>query len=147
MIRDGMKTRVYYASLGGFDTHGGQPGSHGNLMRQLGDAVRAFQNDLKAQGNEGRVMSMVFSEFGRRVKQNASNGTDHGTAAPVFVIGANAKPGVVGNHPSLSDLDQGDLKFGTDFRSVYAALLTNWMGADSAALLNGKFETLPVFSV
>ncbi len=146
MIRDGMKTRVYYASLGGFDTHGGQPGSHGNLMRQLGDAVRAFQNDLKAQGNEGRVMSMVFSEFGRRVKQNASNGTDHGTAAPVFVIGANAKPGVVGNHPSLSDLDQGDLKFGTDFRSVYAALLTNWMGADSARVLRGEYAPAPVIA-
>ena len=73
-------------------------------------------------------------------------GTDHGTAAPVFVIGTNAKPGVVGNHPSLSDLDQGDLKFGTDFRSVYAALLTNWMGADSARVLRGEYAPAPVIA-
>jgi uncharacterized protein (DUF1501 family) len=139
MIRAEMPTRVYYASMGGFDTHGGQLGTHANLMRQLGDAVLAFQNDLKAQGNEGRVLTMVFSEFGRRVKQNASNGTDHGTAAPMFLIGPSLKAGVCGNHPSLTDLDQGDLKYGIDFRSVYTSILEDWMKAPADKILRGKF--------
>jgi len=139
MIRAELPTRVYYASMGGFDTHGGQLGTHANLMRQLGDAVLAFQNDLKAQGNEGRVLTMVFSEFGRRVKQNASNGTDHGTAAPMFLVGPSLKAGVCGNHPSLTDLDQGDLKYGIDFRSVYTSILEDWMKAPAEAILRGKF--------
>ena len=139
MIRAEMPTRVYYASMGGFDTHGGQLGTHANLMRQLGDAVLAFQNDLKAQRNDGRVLTMVFSEFGRRVRQNASNGTDHGTAAPMFLIGPSLKAGVCGNHPSLTDLDQGDLKYGIDFRSVYTALLEDWMKAPAEAIMRGKF--------
>ncbi len=139
MIRAEMPTRVYYASMGGFDTHGGQLGPHANLMRQLGDSVLAFQNDMKAQGNEGRVLTMVFSEFGRRVKQNASNGTDHGTAAPMFLIGPSMKAGVCGNHPSLTDLDQGDLKYGIDFRSVYTSVLEDWMKAPADKILRGKF--------
>jgi uncharacterized protein (DUF1501 family) len=139
MIRAELPTRVYYASMGGFDTHGGQLGTHANLMRQLGDAVLAFQNDLKAQGNEGRVLTMVFSEFGRRVRQNASNGTDHGTAAPMFLVGPSLKAGVCGNHPSLTDLDQGDLKYGIDFRSVYTSILEDWMKAPAEAILRGKF--------
>ncbi|MFZ9881212.1 MAG: DUF1501 domain-containing protein [Phycisphaerales bacterium] len=144
MIRDGMPTRVYYASMGGFDTHGGQLGSHANLMRALGESVLAFQKDLKAQGNDARVLTMVFSEFGRRVKQNASGGTDHGTAAPVFLIGPKARPGVHGNHPSLVDLDQGDLKHGVDFRSVYASLLEDWMKSPSEKILRGKFAKAPI---
>ncbi len=139
MIRDGLKTRVYYVSMGGFDTHAGQPGAHGNLMRQLGDAILAFQNDLKAQGNEGRVMTMCFSEFGRRVKQNASNGTDHGTAGPVFIVGGGVKPGVAGKYPSLTDLDSGDLKFTTDFRTVYQELLGKWMQAPTQQVLGGSY--------
>jgi uncharacterized protein (DUF1501 family) len=139
MIRDGMPTRVYYASMGGFDTHGGQLGPHANLMRQLGESVQAFQRDLKEQGNDARVLTMVFSEFGRRVKQNASGGTDHGTAAPMFLIGPVAKPGVFGNHPSLVDLDQGDLKYGIDFRSVYTSVLEDWMKAPAAKILRGEF--------
>jgi len=134
MIRDQMKTRVYYVSIAGFDTHGGQAGSHGNLMREVGDAILAFQNDLKAQGNDANVVTMVFSEFGRRVKQNASGGTDHGTAAPMFVIGTGVKGGVHGTHPSMTDLDNGDLKFTTDFRSVYATILDQWMSAPSNKL-------------
>lgn len=145
MIRDGMPTRVYYASMGGFDTHGGQLGTHANLMRQLGDSVLAFQRDLKAQKNDGRVTTMVFSEFGRRVKQNASGGTDHGTAAPMFLVGPAVKAGVWGNHPSLTDLDQGDLKFGIDFRSVYASLLEDWMKAPSERILRGKFPVPQLF--
>jgi uncharacterized protein (DUF1501 family) len=101
--------------------------------------VLAFQNDMKAQGNEGRVLTMVFSEFGRRVKQNASNGTDHGTAAPMFLIGPSMKAGVCGSHPSLTDLDQGDLKYGIDFRSVYTSVLEDWMKAPADKILRGKF--------
>jgi uncharacterized protein (DUF1501 family) len=144
MIRDGMPTRVYYASMGGFDTHGGQLGTHANLMRALGESMLAFQKDMKAQGNDARVLTMVFSEFGRRVKQNASGGTDHGTAAPVFLIGPKVRPGVYGGHPSLVDLDQGDLKYGVDFRSVYAALLEDWMKAPSEKILRGAFAKAPL---
>ncbi len=140
MIRDGMKTRVYYVSMGGFDTHAGQPGAHGNLMRQLGDSLLAFQRDLKAQGNDGRVMTMCFSEFGRRVRQNASSGTDHGTAGPMFVIGPSVQPGLAGTHPSLTDLDSGDLKFGVDFRAVYQELLAKWMGAPTKQVLGSDFK-------
>lgn len=136
MIRDGLKTRVYYVSIGGFDTHSGQQGAHGNLMRELSESLLAFQNDLKAQGNDKRVVTMVFSEFGRRVKQNASGGTDHGTAAPMFVLGGTVQGGVFGEHPSLTDLDQGDLKFTTDFRSVYATILDGWMGSKGDRLSN-----------
>jgi uncharacterized protein (DUF1501 family) len=140
MIRDGMKTRVYYVSMGGFDTHANQPGSHGNLMRQLGDALLAFQKDLAAQGNEARVVTMCFSEFGRRVRQNASNGTDHGTAGPVFLLGPAVQPGLRGKHPSLTDLDGGDLKFTTDFRGVYQELLGRWMRAPTEQVLGGTYE-------
>ena len=140
MIRDGMKTRVYYVSMGGFDTHANQVGSHANLMRQLGDALNAFHKDLKEQGNSGRVLTMCFSEFGRRVAQNASGGTDHGTAAPMYLMGDMVRPGLLGNMPSLSDLDQGDLKFNVDFRSVYAAVLEDWMGAPSDKVLGANFK-------
>jgi uncharacterized protein (DUF1501 family) len=144
MIRDGMPTRVYYATMGGFDTHSAQAGRHGQLLRQVSESVAAFQRDLKEQGNAERVVTLVFSEFGRRVKQNGSGGTDHGTAAPVFVIGAGVKPGVVGRHPSLVDLDQGDLKFGVDFRSVYASLLDDWMKAPADKILRGQFASAGV---
>ncbi len=144
MIRDGMPTRVYYATMGGFDTHSAQAGRHGQLLRQVSESVAAFQRDLKEQGNAERVVTLVFSEFGRRVKQNGSGGTDHGTAAPVFVIGAGVKPGVVGRHPSLVDLDQGDLKFGVDFRSVYASLLGDWMKAPADQILRGQFASAGV---
>jgi uncharacterized protein (DUF1501 family) len=144
MIRDGMKTRVYYATLSGFDTHAGQLGTHARILQQVGDAVLAFQNELKAQGDQDRVLTLVFSEFGRRVQQNASGGTDHGTAAPSFVIGTRVRPGVHGNHPSLTDLDNGDLKFTQDFRGVYAALLEDWMKAPADKVLGGRFAKAKV---
>ena len=150
MIRAGLKTRVYYATLGGFDTHAGQgaeQGRHAQLLRELGDASRAFYNDLKAQENQGRVMTMCFSEFGRRVGQNASGGTDHGTAAPLMLMGPMVRPGVFADHPSLTDLDEGDLKFGTDFRSVYAEVLGSWLGGDAKAVLEGTFRPTKVIKV
>ncbi|MHC5004423.1 MAG: DUF1501 domain-containing protein [Planctomycetota bacterium] len=140
MIRDGLSTRVYYVTLGGFDTHANQAPQHANLMSQLGDSLKAFHQDLKAQGNSGRVLTMVFSEFGRRVGQNASGGTDHGTAAPMYLVGDMVRPGLLGDHPSLSDLDQGDLKFNVDFRSVYATVLEDWLGADVKCVLGREFR-------
>ncbi len=147
MIRAGLKTRVFYATLGGFDTHsqqGGANGRHAQLMRTFSDAMRAFYADLTQQGNNERVLTLTFSEFGRRVGQNASGGTDHGTAAPVFLFGPMVEPGVRNRHPSLTDLDEGDLKYTTDFRSVYASILEHWMGADSRVVLEGTYKPAQV---
>jgi uncharacterized protein (DUF1501 family) len=144
MIAGGLPTRVYYVSLGGFDTHAGERGRHDNLMTQLAQGVGAFWKDLKAQGNDDRVLMMTFSEFGRRVVQNASGGTDHGTAAPMFMIGKGVKEGIVGKHPSLTDLDQGDLKYNLDFRSVYATVLQNWLETASKPILGDQFPLLKV---
>ncbi|MCW5765885.1 MAG: DUF1501 domain-containing protein [Phycisphaeraceae bacterium] len=149
MIHAKLSTRVYYVSMGGFDTHagqGGEQGRHAQLLGQFAAAVKAFYADLKLQGNAERVMTMSFSEFGRRVGQNASNGTDHGTAAPMFLFGPMVKPGVLTQHPSLTDLDQGDLRYNTDFRSVYAGVLEQWMKADSKKILEGTFNPLGVLT-
>jgi len=139
MIREGMPTRVYYATLGGFDTHAKQAGPHARLLCQLGDALHAFYRDLEAQGNAHRVLVMVFSEFGRRVGRNASGGTDHGTAAPVYLVGHAVRPGLLGDHPPLDDLDEGDLRFNVDFRCVYASILEDWMGAPAAPILGRAY--------
>jgi uncharacterized protein (DUF1501 family) len=142
MINGGLNTRIYYCSFGGFDTHANEPGTHERLLTELADAVSAFQRDMEARDQAGRVLTMTFSEFGRRVAQNASNGTDHGTAAPLFVFGSRVKPGLYGQHPSLTDLDRGDLKYSTDFRAVYATVLENWLGAKSLPILGRQFELL-----
>lgn len=144
MIRGGLPTRVYYVSLGGFDTHAAQAGRHDQLMQQFAQGVGAFWADLKQQKNDQRVLMMTFSEFGRRVAVNASGGTDHGAAAPVLLMGPAIKTGIVGRHPSLTDLDAGDLKFGIDFRSVYATLIENWLDAPSKPILGQQFKTLGV---
>jgi uncharacterized protein (DUF1501 family) len=144
MIAGGLPTRVYYVALGGFDTHAAQKTRHDQLMKQLGDGLGAFWTDIKQQKNDDRVMVMTFSEFGRRVDQNASGGTDHGAAAPMFVIGNDIQQGLLGKHPSLADLDQGDLKFNTDFRSVYASVLQNWLNTPSKPILGDQFATLPL---
>jgi uncharacterized protein (DUF1501 family) len=144
MIAGGLPTRVYYASQGGFDTHAGQANAHDRLMTGFNEAVSAFVADLKQQGNFDRVVLMTFSEFGRRVAENANGGTDHGAAAPMFVLGGKVKAGLFGKYPSLSDLDHGDLKFNTDFRSVYGTILDKWLRAPSATVLGRKFSTLPL---
>jgi uncharacterized protein (DUF1501 family) len=143
MIGGGLGTRVYYVSLGGFDTHAGEKGRHDRLMKELAEGIAAFYEDLKAQRNDDRVLTMTFSEFGRRVAQNASGGTDHGTAAPMFLFGAGLRQGVVGGHPSLTNLDQGDLRYGLDFRSVYAEVLQNWLETPSKPVLGQQFRPLP----
>lgn len=148
LIAGGMPTRIYYLSMGGFDTHSGQTGSHDRLLKEMGDAVTAFLSDLKAQGNLGRVSLMTFSEFGRRVKENASGGTDHGAAAPLFLAGGGIKAGLLGKMPSLDpkDLFQGDVKYNTDFRSVYATVLEQHMGVKSAGILRTQFPLLGAYS-
>jgi uncharacterized protein (DUF1501 family) len=141
LIAGGMPTRVYYVSQGGFDTHTNQSGTHERLLAEFASAVKAFSDDLKAQGNGDRVLLMTFSEFGRRLAQNANGGTDHGAAAPMFVIGPKVKPGFVGRFPSLapSDLFNGDPRFTTDFRAVYAGVLEDWLKTDSAPVLGRRF--------
>jgi uncharacterized protein (DUF1501 family) len=144
MIAGGLLTRVYYASQGGFDTHAGQINTHERLMGEFNDAVSAFVADLKQQGNFERILLMTFSEFGRRVQENANGGTDHGAAAPMFVLGGGTKPGFFGKYPSLTDLDHGDLKFNTDFRSVYGTVLDRWLKAPSQVVLGRKFPALAI---
>ncbi|MBI1337025.1 MAG: DUF1501 domain-containing protein [Phycisphaera sp.] len=147
MIRAELPTRVYYVSIGGFDTHAGQTGRQNTLLREFATATSAFYDELKAMGQQDRVMTMAFSEFGRRVQQNASNGTDHGTAGPVFLMGPMVKPGLIGTYPSLTELDKGDLKYNLDFRCLYAAILDNWMKIDSEAALGKRFQPADVLSV
>jgi uncharacterized protein (DUF1501 family) len=143
LIAGGLPTRVYYVSQGGFDTHSNQLPSHDRLMTDLSGSLTSFVSDLKAQGNLSRVLMISFSEFGRRVAENASGGTDHGAAAPLFVLGGGVKPGLYGRAPSLTDLNDGDLKFNTDFRSVYATALEKWLGAPSEQVLGRKYPLLP----
>ncbi|HEX8523349.1 MAG TPA: DUF1501 domain-containing protein [Tepidisphaeraceae bacterium] len=142
IISGNFGTRIFYCQSGGFDTHASQTGQHERILSNVASAIRAFHKDMEAKGLGNKVTVMCFSEFGRRVNQNSSAGTDHGTAGPMFVSGAAVKPGVYGAYPSLTDLDNGDLKYTTDFRRVYATLLEKWLNADSAALLKNKFEPL-----
>jgi uncharacterized protein (DUF1501 family) len=143
MIAGGMPTRVYYVSHGGFDTHNQQVNSHDRLLGQLDSALKSFFADLKQQGNDQRVVVMTFSEFGRRVAENASAGTDHGKASCLFIAGAAAKGGLHGKHPSLSDLSAGDIRHTVDFRSVYATLLGDWLRApDLMPILGANYPKL-----
>ncbi|MDF1841728.1 MAG: DUF1501 domain-containing protein [Rubripirellula sp.] len=146
LIAGGLQTRVYYVRIDGFDTHANQPDAHAALLREVSEAVGCLVSDVSAHGDGDRLMVMCFSEFGRRVAENASEGTDHGTAGPVLLAGAAVKAGLVGRHPSLTDLDQGDLKYHTDFRQVYAAVIEDWLEADSSPVLGGDYEALELFS-
>lgn len=144
LIGGGLPTRIYYVSQGGYDTHTGQANRQKQLLQDLGDSTKAFVDDLKAQNNLQRVLVMTFSEFGRRVAENANGGTDHGAAAPIFVIGNKVKAGLLGKYPSLApqDLFEGDIKFNVDFRSVYAGVLEQWLKVKSAPVLGKQFPAL-----
>ncbi|HEX4085994.1 MAG TPA: DUF1501 domain-containing protein [Chthoniobacteraceae bacterium] len=144
LIGGGFPTRVYYAYQGGFDTHANQLGTHARVLADVAQSVHAFRNDLKQQQNSQRVMVVAFSEFGRRVAENGSAGTDHGAAAPVFLFGDSLKAGVHGHAPDLAALTDGDIVYDTDFRSVYATVLERWLGAPSAPLLGRPFGMLPI---
>ena len=142
LILAGIKTRVYYVMLDGFDTHANQLAAHSSLIRQWSDALTAFHKRLDGAGLGDRVLALTFSEFGRRVAENASQGTDHGAAAPVFLSGPKIGQTIYGKLPSLDDLDDGDTKFAIDFRSVYATLIENWLGTPSKGVLMGDYEKL-----
>jgi len=144
LIGGGLSTRVFYVSQGGYDTHTNQSAAHERLLKDLGNSVQAFVSDMKEQGNLSRVLVMTFSEFGRRVAENASGGTDHGAAAPMFLAGNRIKSGLLGRYPSLApkDLLQGDLGYTVDFRSVYAGVLENWLKTPSAPILGRSFPLL-----
>jgi len=146
LIRGDLQTRIYYVSTGGFDTHANQIATQDGLLERFSQSIARFQQTLEADGNADRVVTMVFSEFGRRVGQNASGGTDHGTAAPMFVIGKNVKAGLHGTAPSLTDLDDGDLKYGVDFRSVYASILQDWFEVESEKILHRNHVPLPIIA-
>ena len=145
LIKGASGTHVYYTSQDGYDTHYAQTEIHARLLRELSGALRAFLDDLAAAKLAERVVVLCFSEFGRRVAENGSQGTDHGTAGPVLVAGPSVRAGLVGATPSLLDLQDGDLKMGIDFRRVYAAVLEDWLGLPSKSVLAGTFERLPLF--
>ena len=135
--------RVFCLTQDGYDTHSSQLGDHEKLLLDLDQSLDAFYRDLVEHGHDQRVVVMTYSEFGRRVEDNGSGGTDHGTAAPLFVFGSRVKGGLYGAPPSLTDLDpDGNLKFTTDFRQVYASVLANWIAADPVEVLFGNYPTI-----
>ena len=142
LIRAGAPTRVYAVSLGGFDTHANEKANHARLMGIVDQALNSFVNLMSQDQASQNVTLMVTSEFGRRLAANGSGGTDHGTAAPVFVMGPKVKGGFYGDQPSLTDLDQGDLKFTTDFRAVYATILAGVLGADPGVAIDAPFPNI-----
>lgn len=146
LIAAGLPTRVYYVTLGGFDTHSNQLGTQERLLDVLSNGLAAFQKDLEAHRLDRQVATMTFSEFGRRPLENESRGTDHGTSAPLFVMGSGLRTGLLGTTPSLDLPRNQDMAFSTDFRSVYATLLEDWLGAPSEPALGAKFSKLPLFA-
>ncbi|QDK82869.1 DUF1501 domain-containing protein [Spirosoma sp. KCTC 42546] len=145
LIQAGVSTSVYYVSISGFDTHINQPGQQERLLGQYAEAIGAFMKDLKVAGRQNDVLLMTFSEFGRRVKQNASNGTDHGTANNVFLIGGGLPAKRVLNEaPNLTKLTDGDLTYSVDFRQIYATLLHDYLGVDDVAILGRKFDGVKI---
>jgi uncharacterized protein (DUF1501 family) len=144
LIDAGLGARIFYVSIDGFDTHASQLNAHANLLREVSDAMTAFYKDMAARGHKDRILMMTFSEFGRRARENGSKGTDHGSAAPVLLVGGKVKAGVVGEHPSLGKLEMGNLKHHTDFRQVYASILDSWLGVSSKDVLGEKFKAVDV---
>jgi len=151
LISGGLQTPVYLATLDGFDTHANQVTSHANLMKTLADAIKAFQDDLQLLGVADKVVTMTFSEFGRRLTENGSFGTDHGAAAPMLFFGNRVIGGFYGSNPSLTDLDSsGDVKFKYDFRQIYSTVLINHLGMPKeqvAQVLLKDFQTLPIIKI
>lgn len=142
IVGSNLGTKVLYVQLGSFDTHVGQKGVQDRLLGEFSNAIAAFYADLAAHGNDERVLTMTFSEFGRRIAENGNRGTDHGEASPLFLIGGGVKGGVYGSAPDLSQSNMGNVRFTTDFRSVYATVLERWLGCASEPILAGRFPTL-----
>ncbi len=146
VIAGNVGTRLFSVQFGGFDTHSAEKDTHARLMAQFSEALVAFWQDLANLGRQDDVLVMTFSEFGRRAAQNGSAGTDHGTAEPMFVLGGSVRGGLYGTYPTLEDLDgNGDIKFNADFRSVYAGVLKDHLGADAAKILGGSYEALALY--
>jgi len=143
LISGEFGTKVFYCEVGGFDTHANQNGGHEQLLANVTKSIQAFHKDLAAKGYGDKVTVMCFSEFGRRIGQNDSYGTDHGTAGPMFVSGAKVKSGMYGLYPSLTETDNGDLKYTTDFRRVYATVLDGWLNSDSTKVLGNRSKRCP----
>jgi CheY-like chemotaxis protein len=137
-----LTARGEEADRGGFDTHANQKTAHAALMTNVSEGLTAFQRDLESMGKADSTLILSFSEFGRRVCENGSGGTDHGAAGPMFAIGSSIRHGLYGEAPSLTNLDDGDLRYTVDFRSVYATVLENWFAAPSQAILGGSYERL-----
>lgn len=147
LIATSPQTRVVYFSAGGFDTHARQAEAHERLLTNFSNGVSAFQKEMEALGKDKNVIVLVFSEFGRRCYENASAGTDHGAAGPMFLIGSSVKGGLHGPLPDLENLQDGDLKYSIDFRDVYATTLDSWMGGDSEVVLGQKFNRVDALKV
>jgi uncharacterized protein (DUF1501 family) len=145
LLKAGFGTRVFYTLQASYDTHAQQSFPHYSLLDELAGALGAFFDDLSAAKLAERVIVLAFSEFGRTVKENASGGTDHGTAGPVFLAGPGIKGGLAGSAPSLTDLSDGEPKMTVDFRQVYATVLQDWLGLDPHAAVGGTFEHLRLF--
>jgi uncharacterized protein (DUF1501 family) len=156
LIAGGLQTKIYYVTLGGFDTHSQQvdstdktKGVHANLLKNLSDGIKIFMDDLKANGKADKVAGMTFSEFGRRAISNGSAGTDHGWASPLFVFGNGVKTQTIGTNPNLKDLDGNNIKLQNDFRQVYATILSDWLGASAttvkSVLFDKTFANLAIF--
>jgi uncharacterized protein (DUF1501 family) len=144
IVGSNLGTKAIYVEHGSFDTHVSQVVTQDRLLTQLSNAIGAFYDDLAAHGNERRVLTLTFSEFGRRIEENGSRGTDHGEGSPLFLIGGGVKGGLYGALPDLTDTNMGNVRYSVDFRSVYATVLERWLGRDSATVLNGAFAKLPV---
>ena len=152
LIRADVGIRIFFTELGGggiggFDNHANQLGNHCSLLHHLSESLAAFIHDLKKDKLLDRVLLMTISEFGRTVKENGRRGTGHGVSAPIFMAGGKLKSGLVGAHPSLTDLDNGAMKFHTDFRRVYATVLDRWLGFDSQIILDRQYEPLDILNV
>ena len=145
MIDADFGARIYFVSLSGFDTHSDQRRTHDELLGELAGGLSMFFELLQRRGHADRVLVMTFSEFGRRLHENGSRGTDHGAASTMILAGGGLKGGVIGPAPRLDDLADGDIKFHTDFRRVYATILDNWLKCDSRHVLGEAWERLPIF--
>lgn len=142
IVGSNLGTRVIYVQHGSFDTHVNQKATQDRLLAQFSDATKAFYDDLAAHNNDKRVLTMTFSEFGRRIEENASRGTDHGEGSPLFLIGGGVKGGIYGAYPDLSNGGLGNVPFAVDFRSVYATVLERWLGRPSQRILQGTFSPI-----
>jgi len=144
LVAGGFPSRVYYVAQGGYDTHANQLHNHARLLEDFSGSVSAFLDDLRRQKLSERVAVLAFSEFGRRVAENGSQGTDHGAAAPMFILGDAIKGGLHGQPPDLADLEDGDIKHHIDFRQVYASLLDRWLDTPSAKILGQNYQGVPI---